>query len=167
MADLSEPPGLPGPPRHGKGRSDGRGTYVFHTSGNYTTNSRKVLATHGGGDAADAAQGDVAGGGGADEVLATPDEVLATHGGGDAADAAQGDGGESGYDAAQAAQANHGGGGWGGWGGDAAHANHGGGGWCGDAAPRSPDIRLGVDEPRGNHGGGRGADAAQVVSNYR
>ena len=65
-ADLSEPPGLPGPPKHGKGRSDGRGTYRPKATGNYTTNSRSAQGTHGGGGVADAAQGDVVGGGGAD-----------------------------------------------------------------------------------------------------
>ena len=116
VATLGDPPGLPRPPKHGKGRSDGQGTYKAKTSGNYTTNSRKVVkATHGGGDAAAAAQGQDGGTGadGAQEAQA----AQANHGGG------------IGLTAAQAAQANHGGGDGDYWHEDYWRDGEGGSGW--------------------------------------
>ena len=61
VATAKDPPVLPGPPRRGKGNSDGPGTYRSKTSGNYTTDSRKVDKTRGGGEVAGGGQ--VAGGG--------------------------------------------------------------------------------------------------------
>ena len=46
VADLSDPPGLPGPPRQGKCKSDGRGTYRRQTTGNYTTVIRSAQQAH-------------------------------------------------------------------------------------------------------------------------
>ena len=103
VADENEPRVLPGPPARGKGRSDGKGTYREKTSGNYSSNSRKVEDTHGGGDVArgsvfvDAAQGEGAGGG--DVAGAAAGEGIAD---GDAADAAQGQDTHGGGDVARA-----------------------------------------------------------------
>ena len=124
VADLQNPPVLPGPPEHGRGKSDGKGTYRRKKAGNYTPHGCFPRGTPGGGGAADKAQGNVGGTGGAD---AAPQ----THGGGGGGDAAPNTWKGSGWDSwkgggggGDAAQASHGGGG----GGAAPQANHGGGG---------------------------------------
>ncbi len=112
VANLSDPPPLPGPPEAGRGKSDGRGTYRRKTACNYTS-----WANHGGGGGADAAQENVGGTGGAD---AAQENVGGTGGAGAVPNPQASNGGGGG----NAAQASNGGGG----GGNAAQANHGGGG---------------------------------------
>ena len=118
-ADLSHPLTLSVPPKNGKGKSDGKGTYRSLKSGNYTARATQPRDLHVDivRDAAEAAQGYAAGGGGADAVGVRVVDV--TH-------------------------ANHGGGGSGG---DPPHANHGGGGSSGDAAPTSPANLDGAQAP--------------------
>ena len=98
VADLMDPRGLPGPPRKGKGRSDGPGTYRSKTTGNYNTVVAEVVL---GRDTATGTANSRGGGGGADE---TPK----THGGGGGASAAPDR--HSGGSGAAAAQGSHSGG---------------------------------------------------------